>query len=50
MLEGWELKMMIEGEELEYAAQGRSLARQLNFVFGGGEGEGAKFRRNFTNA
>jgi len=36
MLERWEAKMMIEGEVLEYAAQGRSLARHLNFVLGGG--------------
>lgn len=48
--------MMLGGEELEYATQGRSLARQLHFVFGGvgvgvGDGVGwAEFRRNFANA
>lgn len=36
--------MMTEGEELEYAAEGRSLARQLNFVFGArGWGGGLNF-------
>ena len=51
MLERWEVKMMIESEELEYAAQVRSLARQLNFVFelGGWGGRGSEFRRNFPN-
>ena len=49
---------MAEGEEMEYAAQGRSLERQLNFVFRGrgwgwvgvGWGGGPEFRRNFANA